>query len=256
MTARRSATLRGWPRVVETIAGLAPQPHTRHRSRRAATMNPVYRVVILDDHPVVRQGMTAQLAEAPEISVVGSFGTARELIQGLQALDGQVEAALIDYSLGPSDVDGLNLLRALRSRHRNLPVLVFSAHRNASAVLLMLEAGILGFVSKSADSGELIAATKAVCEGRRYIQADVEAEIQAISGFHPTGIQGSIDRRADLTAREHEVLRCVLDGMSTSEIANKYQRAPSTISTQKKAAYAKLGVRSDAELFNLRHLIG
>jgi len=219
-------------------------------------MKPVHRVVILDDHPVVRQGMEGQLAASPEVAVVGSYSTARALMQGLQALQGQVDAALIDYSLGPNDVDGLNLLRAVRSRFPDLPVLVFSAHSSPSSVLLMLEAGIHGFVSKTADMEMLVTATQAICAGRRFVEPEIEAQIRALNNFDPTGVEGSISRRAELTAREHEVVRCILDGMSTSEIASKYQRAISTISTQKKAAYSKLGVRTDAELFKLRHLIG
>lgn len=219
-------------------------------------MNPVYRVVLLDDHPVVRQGIEGQLASSPDIAVVGSYSTARELMQGLQAAEGEVDAALVDYSLGPSDVDGLNLLRAVRARFPELPIMVFSAHSHPSSVLMMLEAGVKGFLAKSANSALLIAATKEVCSGRRYIQPEIEDQIRAFSGYDPTGVEGSIERRGELTSREHEVIRCILEGMSTSEIAVKYQRAISTISTQKKAAYSKLGVRTDAELFKLRHLIG
>lgn len=215
----------------------------------------IIRILLLDDHPIVLEGIQRRLQGVPAFQIAGSYSTARELIHALATATETVHLAIVDFSLGPHDVDGINLLRALRLRYPRTAVLVLSSHFNPATVSLALQAGVSGFLSKSQGADELIDAIRQVARGRTYLPADMRQQLAELSDRAPArgSVPGQV--RETLTPREYEVLRCTLEGMSTSEISAKFSRAMSTISTQKKSGFQKLGIRTDAELFKVRSLI-
>ncbi|WP_421567553.1 response regulator [Stenotrophomonas sp. PD6] len=217
--------------------------------------HPVRRIVLLDDHPIVIEGVESRLAGAEGIEIVGRYTTARDLIHGLSTAALPVDIAIVDFALGPHDVDGVKLLRALRMRFPSVAVLVLSSHFNPATVALALQAGVNGFISKSQGAQDLVEAIACVAAGRLYLHEDMRHELDALNESRPVKGLVTGSTREELTPREHEVLRCILDGMTTTEISAKFSRAMSTISSQKKSAYQKLGIRSDAELFKMRGLI-
>lgn len=208
--------------------------------------------MVLDDHPVVRHGLVTRLAEEVDFCVVGSYGNSRDLMDALNGA--QVDVVLVDYSRGPTDIDGLNLIRALRARAPHSRTLVVSAHYNAATVGLALKAGARGYVGKGQDLSELVAAVRTVAGGRVHLHREMAAQLAA----RTKEVLGQINTEAlvqppRLSPREREVLRCYLDGMSVTQIATKFSRDPNTISAQKQAALRKLAVRTDNELFKIRH---
>jgi DNA-binding NarL/FixJ family response regulator len=215
----------------------------------------LYRIVLLDDHPIVIEGIVKRLAGIPDVQVLGTYTTARDLIQALATSTEKIDLAIVDFSLGPQEVDGVNLLRALKLRYPETAVLVLSSHFNPATVALTLQAGVNGFLSKTQGPDDLIDAIDQIARGRTYLPATMREQLDELSGAPPVRnvVPGQVAEA--LSPREHEVLRCTLDGMSTSDISAKFSRAMSTISTQKKSAYQKLGIRSDAELFKIRNLL-
>jgi DNA-binding NarL/FixJ family response regulator len=210
------------------------------------------RVILLDDHEVIRRGLELLLKQEFSIDVVGSFRSSRELFAALR--DTRVDVIIVDYALGPSDVDGLNLIRALKVRFPRERILVMSSHHNPATVALAMRAGAHGFVGKGQNPSDLILAIRAVAAGRTYLGEYPEAT--------PGSAKPSSDKAGDellgyarLSPREREVLRCVLDGMSVTEIAAKFFRGITTISAQKNSAFRKLGIRTNNELFKIRHLL-
>jgi DNA-binding NarL/FixJ family response regulator len=149
------------------------------------------------------------------------------------------DVLLIDYALGCNDIDGLNLIRALRVRFPDSRILVSSSHDNPATTALALKAGAAGFVGKSRELGELVQVIRQVASGPPQAGAVLAPD-------------GSPAHGAALSPREQEVLRCCLDGMSVTQIAAKFSRSVKTISGQKQAALRKLGVRNDSELFKMR----
>jgi len=137
------------------------------------------RLMVLDDHAVVRHGLIARLADEPDLSVVGSHATSRELLDALATVAADV--VLVDFSLGPSDIDGLNLLRALKVRHPRSRTIVISAHYSAATVALALKAGARGYVGKSQELDELVAAVRTVSKGRIHLHPDMAADIATLS---------------------------------------------------------------------------
>ncbi len=213
------------------------------------------RVVLVDDHPIVIEGIRGRLSGVEGIDIVGTYTSARDLIRALGAAGNPADLAIVDFSLGPQDVDGVNLLRSLRTRFGDLAILVLSSHFNPATVSLALQAGANGFLSKGEGADELLVAIHAVTSGKTYLSGAMRQQLADLSGLRAQRDALPQGLAEPLTPREHEVLRCILDGMSTTEISAKFSRAVSTISTQKKSGYQKLGIRTDAELFKVRALI-
>jgi two-component system capsular synthesis response regulator RcsB len=225
------------------------------------------RVALLDDHAAIRHGLAARLAQENDIDIVGTFSGSQELIDGLQSAP--ADFLLIDYALGHNDIDGHNLIRLLRIRFPKAKIIVTSAHDTQATVTLAMQAGANGFVGKGQDLDDLIKAIRIIVKGGTYLPPEIAAELSSKSGQQqiPSAAPDSIDAgasdgsgdasilkgNAELTPREREVLRCFLSGMSVAQIAEKFSRSNKTISTQKQAGYRKLGIRSDAEFFQIRY---
>ncbi len=215
-------------------------------------------VMLLDNHAMVRQGIELALGNEADLHVVGSFGTGRELLDALALR--LVDVVVMDFALGPDDIDGLNLIRTLARRFSRCKPVVVSSHYTPATVSLALKAGSWGVVGKIQNLAELITAIRTVAEGRIYLQACMVLALQvgrSLVGAKP-GVEGSTPfPLADgLTPKEQEVLRCFMDGMTVNAIAAKFSRSASTISTQKQSAYRKLGIKSDSELFKVRRQFG
>ncbi len=225
------------------------------------------RIAILDDHPVVRAGMSAYLSQNRDIVVIGEFETSRDMIR---TLGGQsVDVLLIDYSLGPAEVDGISLIRTLRIKFPNARILVFSALYDPATVALALRSGAHGFVGKGGREDEIVLAVRKVAAGGTYCDPQMTYLLSGASTeqVEPTATDTPADDSAlpastssvldgaSLSGREREVIRCLLAGMSISDIATKFGRSPKTISAQKGTAYRKLGVATDNGLFKLCGLL-
>lgn len=209
------------------------------------------RIALLDDHPVVRHGLMTRLMQETDFAVVGAYARSRDLIAALRAAP--VDILLIDYALGVNDIDGLTLIRTLRLHFPDCKILVASAHYNPATVALAMRAGARGFVGKEQELSELVAALRSVALGRIYLSALMAAEISSAPSEDAPDGGDSLTDNSELSPREHEVLRCCLEGMSVTQIAEKYARSVKTISGQKQAALRKLGVRNDHELFKIQH---
>lgn len=215
------------------------------------------RIALLDDHAVVRHGLVSRLTDESDFSVIGAYATSKDMMAALRAVPADV--LLIDYSLGMNDIDGLNLIRALKVRFTESKILVSSSHYNPATVALAMRAGARGFVGKEQELSELVAAVRTVALGRVHLNAAMAAELSSMLSIDSpetgsdTVATDSLTQNSELSPREREVLRCCLDGMSVTEIAEKFARSVKTISGQKQSAFRKLGVRNDSELFKIEN---
>lgn len=225
------------------------------------------RIAILDDHPVVRAGVSAYLSQNRNVFVIGEFETSRDMILALA--NQSVDVLLIDYSLGPAEVDGISLIKMLRIKFPDARILVFSALYDPATVALALRSGAHGFVGKGGREEEIVLALQKVAAGGTYCDPQMTyllsgastEQIEPLAGGTASGdttlsasISGLLDG-ASLSGREREVIRCLLAGMTISDIAIKFGRSPKTISAQKGTAYRKLGVTTDNGLFKLCGLL-
>lgn len=225
------------------------------------------RVAILDDHAVVRHGIKAHLAEQHDIAVVASLAHSHELLQWLKK--NPVDVLLLDYSLGPDEIDGLNLIQMIRSRFADCRILVSSAFNAPTTVALTARAGARGFFGKDESLRDLVRAIRNVYAGGTYFNCQLGTDAALAARMPTSRPEASSSARTEpgdasaelslaspraklpLSPREYEVLRCCLAGMTISDIAIKFSRSPKTISAQKHAAFRKLGIRSDYELYGV-----
>jgi DNA-binding NarL/FixJ family response regulator len=217
--------------------------------------------MLLDDHEMVRQGIELSLNMEPDLEVIGSFGTGRELLDALGRRPADV--VVMDFILAPSQSDGLSLIQALNRRFSQCRPLIVCSHYTPATVSLSLKAGCWGVLGKTQNLTELITAIRTVAQGRIYLQPCMVPALQGMQSFaHIANMKWKQDVSTPmqlnvcLTPKEQEVLRCFLDGMSVNSIAAKFSRSASTISTQKQSAYRKLGIRNDSELFKFTQQFG
>ncbi|MCE7761277.1 response regulator [Pseudomonas putida] len=216
-------------------------------------MNPI-RVALLDDHAIVRQGLVSHLGDAPGMTLVGVYKNSRELIRGMSAAPADV--LLLDFVLGRDELDGVSLIRALRARFPACRILMLSTHHDSATVSLSLRVGASGFVGKDEDLSGLSNAIRVVASGAIYLSAEVSYKVadavQQTEEAEPTQpTRDNALQLAALSAREQEVIRCYLDGMTITEISEKFNRSIKTISTQKTTAFRKLGITSNNGLFKI-----
>ena len=213
-------------------------------------------IALLDDHAIVRHGLVNRLVLESDFEVVGVYARSRDLMSGL--VTDPAEVLLLDFSLGPNELDGVMLIRALRVKFPQCRILVFSTHHDSATVILALRIGARGFVGKGEDISELVKAIRIVASGAVYLSPDMAyrvAEATAVNYGSEEKNREDALRNVRLSAREQEVIRCYLAGMTITEIAEKFNRSIKTISSQKASAFRKLGVMSNNELFKIKHII-
>ncbi|MDF0606407.1 response regulator transcription factor [Neisseriaceae bacterium TC5R-5] len=209
------------------------------------------KIIILDDHDVVRVGLEAALSCYDDLEIIGSYGQSKQLLSALREI--LPDVLLLDFSLNSADVDGLNLIQSIKVKYPNCKILVISSINMAGTINLILKAGASGFFSKTEEIESLADAIRQLRSGNIYLSAQLMHELDRLPSDKVDEYSGAaLDLYADLSPKEQEVVRCCLDGMTVTQIAEKFSRSIKTISTQKQMAYKKLGVSSDRELFLLK----
>jgi DNA-binding NarL/FixJ family response regulator len=194
------------------------------------------RVILVDDHHLVREGVRLVLDMADGITVVGEADSHREALEVL----GRVDADLVLLDLGLGDTVGFDALRDIRARAPGLRVLVLTMHRDPETVRQTLHAGADGYVVKGAHARELVDAIRAVARGERYLHSSVTANVIDDS------LRGAGDH--GLTMREREVLSLLAGGMSAPRIGDHLGISAHTVHRHVANISAKLGTRGVVSL--------
>lgn len=192
------------------------------------------RVLLVDDHPVVRAGLRFALDTCEDLCVVGEAADGEEALWLAEAL--RPEVVLLDCRL--PGMDGVAVAQALRERCPEARVVALSAYEGDGLVWGMLEAGAVGYVLKDEPLERILAAVRAAAQGRAYFSPDVAAQVAA---------RARGERRGGLTEREWEVLRWMAEGRSNREIALVLSISEHTVEKHVGRILAKLGVRNRAE---------
>ena len=212
-------------------------------------MTDVIRVVLADDHMVVRAGLKAVLAGARDIDVVGEASNGKEAI----ALVDRLHPDVVVMDLSMADMDGLTATREIVAKPEPPKVLVLTMHGEEEYLVQVLEAGASGYLVKNAADRELVDAIRAVARGDMYVQPSAGRVLAR--GMKRD--EKTLDDRArfeKLTERERDVLRLVAHGFTAPEIGEKLFISPKTVDTYKQRIGEKLGLthRSDYVQFALK----
>jgi len=200
------------------------------------------RVVLVDDHAVVRAGLKAVLATAPDIQVVGEGSNGREAV----ALAERFKPEVVITDLSMPDLDGAGVIREIVAKNIPSRVLVLTMHTEDEYLVPLLEAGAAGYLVKSAADRELVAAVRAVAHGDTYVQPSA-ARALAKGVRRRAEHADERDRFAQLTERERDVLRLVARGFSAPEIGEQLFISPKTVDTYKQRIGEKVGLTHRSE---------
>ncbi len=205
--------------------------------------NTSIRVLIADDHRIVREGLRQVIADAPDIQVRAEAASGDEALQAVQALQGEqgLDVVLLDIAMPGGD--GLDVLQALRKQWPSLPVLMLSTYPEKQYAVRCIKLGAAGYLNKSADPDDMVAAVRKVAAGGIYVTpATAEALASAVGGA------GAKTGPEALSHREHQVFRLLISGHSVSEIGAQLQLASNTVSTYRARILEKTGTKNDVEL--------
>ena len=201
------------------------------------------RILLVDDHPVVRHGIRTILTDRLKDAVIGEAGDAESAL--VQVRDNPWDVVVADISL--PGASGLDLIKELRRSHPSLPTLVVSMHPAAQFARRALSAGAAGYLTKDSDPGEFINAIEEARRGRKYMGRDAG---DVLLRWTTKSVTTPHDALSD---REYQVLRMLGSGQTVSDIARDLGLSVKTVSTYRTRVLDKLGMRTNAEL--MRYVI-
>ncbi len=197
------------------------------------------KVLIADDHPVIREGVTQIIESQADMKVVAQAKDADQVVEAARRADWEV--AVVDYSM--PGADGSELIRRLKADYPRRPVVVLSVHPEEIQGLEAIKAGASGYVNKESAADELVLAIRKVACGGKYIGPKL-AERIAIE--FAQGRTRAVDER--LSNREFFVMPLLATGRTIKEISEELSLSPNTISTYRLRIFRKLGLRNNSEL--------
>jgi len=206
------------------------------------------KVLLVDDHPLFRAGIRQVLADAPEFTVIGECGRARDSIPAVD--EARPDIVVMDLAL--PGMDGVVATREILRRAPQCRVLILTVHDQISDVLDALAAGASGYALKTDDCAMLISALRAVAAGERYLAPKIAPMLEAHQGLPqlPGDVLGV------LSVREREVFRLAAECLLTREIAHELCISRKTVDTHLYRIHRKLGLRTSAELVRLASSLG
>lgn len=199
------------------------------------------RVLICDDHQIVRQGIKQMLADASDLALAGEAASGPEAVARVR--EGGIDVVLLDIAMPQRD--GLDVLRQLKGEYPKLPVLMLSTYPDRQYAVRSLKLGASGYLNKSADSEQMCEAIRRVAAGRLFITPHVAEQLAGAVG---AGREDDAPLHERLSHREYQVFRLLAEGRSVGEIAEQLVLAPNTVSTYRARVLEKTGVRNDVEL--------
>jgi DNA-binding NarL/FixJ family response regulator len=212
---------------------------------------PPVRVLIVDDHPVVREGLRHALS-APDVEIVGEAATGKEALAAVHRL--KPEILILDIRM--PDMDGLTALHAIKRSDPSTAVIIFTSYEDPDYLRKAIQAGAAGYVLKATGNQELLGSIRRVAEGDTIIdRGTLDAVLSGASmRDRPVKAAGGVSLD-ELTKREMQILRCIRSGLTNAEIAELLEITPSTVKVHCYRLYQKLGVsdRTQALLWADRH---
>jgi two-component system invasion response regulator UvrY len=197
------------------------------------------RILIADDHAIVRQGLRQIVSETQDMSVAGEASNGQELLNKIR--EGEYDVVVLDITMPVRN--GMDVLRQLRSEKPRLPVLMLSIHPEEQYALRALRAGASGYLTKESAPDELVVAIRKVSSGGKYVGASLaeklafELEVGREQAPHET-----------LSDREYQVMCMIASGKTVTEIAQALSLSEKTVSTYRSRILEKMKMKNNAEL--------
>ena len=201
------------------------------------------RILLADDHTVMRRGLRLLLESQPEFSVVAEAADGRQAVEHAEAT--QPDVAVIDIAM--PNLSGIEAAQRIAAAQPHMAIVILSMHSDEGYVLRALKAGAKGYLLKDSAEGDLIAAIKAVHQGKTFFSMEISKMLveDYIREIRTRGAEDSFDM---LTSREREILQLLAERKSTKEIAQALNLSPYTVETHRRNLHEKLNLHTQAEL--------
>ena len=196
------------------------------------------RVLIVDDHTIVRDGLALILSSQPDILIAGSAANGREAIECAEKL--RPDVIIMDISM--PEVNGIDAARIISGSHPAVRIIFLTMHQNSEHIHRALQAGANGYLLKESAGNEIIDAVRSVMRGRTYFGSGVELPLPGMATDRKSPLES-------LSGRERQILQFVVEGKTSAEIAVLLELSPKSVDTYRSRMMAKLGV------FNLPGLV-
>ena len=199
------------------------------------------KMLIADDHPVVREGLKQILLEISEMIVVDEAGTSQEILERVQ--QNEYDLVLLDISM--PDRSGLDVLKELKRTKPNLQILMISIHPEEQYAVRAMRAGAAGYLTKESAPDELVAAVQRVLLGRKYINSSLAEKLAFALEVDVKELPHEI-----LSDREYQVMCMIASGKTVKEIAGELMLSDKTVNTYRSRVLRKMRVNSTVELIH------
>jgi DNA-binding NarL/FixJ family response regulator len=200
------------------------------------------RILIADDHAIVRQGLKSLIEKQSDMQVVGEAGNGAQILRLVEELDPDV--VIMDISM--PDMNGIEAAGLILEKNPDVKIIALSMHSSRKFVVEMLKAGALGYVLKSYFFDDLVKAIHAVTAGQHYLSSQItDVIVGDYAGRKPTDENGTLEI---LTKSQRDIVRFVAEGLTTKQIALKIHKSPKTIDAGRRRIMDTIGVDSVAEL--------
>jgi DNA-binding NarL/FixJ family response regulator len=200
------------------------------------------RVLLVDDHKMMREGLSSLLSDFSDMEIVGSCADGRTALDLVRTLSPHV----IVMDIGMPELNGVEATRRIRAEFGEARVVALSTHTDARYVQHMLEAGACGYVLKIAAHAELVQAVRAAAAGKTYLSPEIAGPV-VMRSTNPNG-PGDATAYSTLGSREREVLQLVAEGKTSLETAGEMHISVKTVETHRRNIAMKLGLHGTAEL--------
>lgn len=209
------------------------------------------RILIADDHSMVRKGIRALLEDEKDIEIAGEVVDGQEVIEFLPMLE--VDVVLLDITM--PKLSGIEVTRWISENHAQTKVLIFSMHDKTDYILNAVQYGASGFLLKDTNDEEIIRAIRTVAIGDLYFPPNISAVIikNLVTPKHRQRTESSAEADSlfnKLTSREIQILDCLKEGLSNAEIARRFDTSPNTVANQRASILKKTGAKNTAELIS------
>lgn len=211
------------------------------------------RVLVVDDHPLFREGLRARIMRDSDFQVVEEAGTAADALR--KAREFEPDLVVVDISL--PDKNGIQLVREIQGLRREMRIMIVSMYSEIDYVLDALHAGAMGYVVKGSASERLVEGLEAVARGDHFLDSSLSSEIvKKLMELSPDGTTHPRDAYDTLTPRQQEIMRLLASGFSNKKISETLCISPKTVENHRSQIMEKLRLRNSVELGQFAASVG